>query len=111
MGIDITQYFTYGPNEWAVDQLIESAVDLPIESVCINDIVLSTMSCDMENNIERVRNVDLNDPIILTPESYVADGMHRIVKAILMGKEYVLAKRLKSMPKPIHTIISCDKVY
>lgn len=111
MGIDITQYFSYGVNEWAVEQLWEAAEDLPIESVCINDIVLSIMNCDMEENIERVKNADLNYPIILTPESYVADGMHRIVKTILMGKEYVLAKRIKVMPKPIHTIISCEKVY
>ena len=43
---------------------------------------------------------DINKPIILDDVGQVADGMHRIVKAISMDMEYIMAYRLTDMPTP-----------
>lgn len=50
--------------------------------------------------IKRVMNCDINKPIILDDIGQVADGMHRIVKAISMDREYIMAYRLTDMPTP-----------
>ena len=50
--------------------------------------------------IKRVMTCDINKPIILDDVGQVADGMHRIVKAISMDMEYIMAYRLTDMPTP-----------
>ena len=50
--------------------------------------------------IKRVMNCDINKPIILDDVGQVADGMHRVVKAISMDMEYIMAYRLTDMPTP-----------
>ena len=47
----------------------------------------------------KVKDADLNYPIILTPGGGIADGMHRIAKAILEGKKTIKYKQLKEMPR------------
>ena len=46
----------------------------------------------------RVRNTDTKYPIIIDSLGTVADGYHRIAKAILDGKTTIKAYRLKEMP-------------
>jgi len=58
---------------------------------------------DILDHTERIENADLNYPIILTPEGCVADGCHRIVRAIKEGKDSILTIKLKTMPKFIKT--------
>jgi hypothetical protein len=55
---------------------------------------------DVIYQIKRVMNCDTNKPIILDEVGQVADGMHRIVKAISMDMEYIMAYRLLDMPEP-----------
>lgn len=47
-----------------------------------------------------VQDADLAHPIIIDPEGRVMDGMHRVVKALLQGREFVLAYRLPTLPGP-----------
>jgi len=51
------------------------------------------------DHAERIDNADLSYPILLTPDGCVADGCHRIVKAIKMGIESLPVIRLKKMPR------------
>ncbi len=51
-------------------------------------------------HIRLVQNVDLAYPIILCPQGKVMDGMHRVVKAFVEGRRYLLAYRLPVMPEP-----------
>jgi len=39
-------------------------------------------------------------PIILTPKGAIADGRHRLAKAILNGDSTIMVKRLSWMPEP-----------
>lgn len=50
--------------------------------------------------MKRCMNADYSKPIILDDLGQVADGNHRICKAILDGKRSIPAYRLKSMPEP-----------
>ena len=95
------QYYSDGYYTWDVDDLWIAGDDLPTEIIPIETLKLSAMYDNLEENIERVRNADLSYPIIITPEGFVADGMHRIIRAIFEGKEAIAAKRLIKMPEPI----------
>lgn len=50
--------------------------------------------------IKRVNNCDIKIPIILDNIGQIADGLHRVVKAISMDMEYIMAYRLTDMPTP-----------
>jgi len=45
-------------------------------------------------------DADLSWPIILDPEGKLMDGMHRVLKALTMGRSHILAVRLTEMPEP-----------
>lgn len=51
-------------------------------------------------HVKRSNDSDLSYPIILDDTGYICDGWHRVVKAILEGREYIKAKRLNVMPDP-----------
>lgn len=71
------------------------AVDLSIE------YSISSFK-EMIEEVNRVNNVDLSYPIILSDEGAIIDGYHRIMKAILEGKETIRAIRMEEMPYPSH---------
>lgn len=50
--------------------------------------------------VKRVMQCDYNIPIILDDYGQIADGYHRVCKAILEGKQTIKAIRLNSMPEP-----------
>ncbi len=50
--------------------------------------------------IKRVNNCDVKIPIILDDIGQIADGLHRVVKAISLDMEYIMAYRLTEMPTP-----------
>ena len=49
---------------------------------------------------KRVQDCSLNYPIILDDCGQIADGYHRLCKAILEGRETIKAIRLEEMPAP-----------
>jgi len=55
---------------------------------------------DMTNAVMRINNTDLKFPILISPVGGVIDGYHRIVKALVEKREYIMALRLLEMPEP-----------
>jgi hypothetical protein len=53
------------------------------------------------DHAKRIHEADLSYPIILTPKGRVADGIHRLVRALLEDKKTILAVRLLQMPEPL----------
>lgn len=51
-------------------------------------------------HLQRIESADLDDPIILSPDGYVVDGMHRVAKAFLLGRATIPAVRLREYPEP-----------
>lgn len=53
---------------------------------------------DFIHHAKRCSDADLKYPILLDHYGTIADGMHRLVKAIVLGKKTIRAIRLETMP-------------
>jgi hypothetical protein len=102
---------TEGLDAWDVDRLIDMSASLAEEEVPVTAIwEVDTVYWFDESQhptvrkvIEHVRlieEVDLSYPIILGPDGRVMDGMHRVARAILEGRETITAVRLPDLPDP-----------
>ena len=100
--------FYRGENVWKAETLYLFAKakkypvrDLPLWAVDLSD---KAFSC---NNLSqfifqcrRVQETSLEYPIILDDFGQIADGYHRLCKAILEGRKTIKAIRLEEMPAP-----------
>ena len=57
---------------------------------------------ELEWHLVRIRDADLEYPIILTAEGCIMDGLHRLAKAILMHHETIKVIQFKMTPVPDH---------
>ena len=100
-----------GLDAWAVDRLINLSASLteeevPVATIWEVDTVYwfdETQQPTVRKVLEHVRlieEVDLSYPIILGPDGRVMDGMHRVARAILEGRETITAVRLPELPDP-----------
>ena len=58
----------------------------------------TTSADDFLKDMRRVLQADMSHPIILTPDGHLADGYHRVVKAVLENRRYIEYVKLKVMP-------------
>lgn len=91
---------------YSVAALLDDAKDLPVFDCPLAAIDLSsclwknhTMS-DLAFHIRRVMRSDLQVPILLDWEGGVADGRHRILKALVLGRRTIKARRMQWKPIP-----------
>ena len=100
-----------GLDAWDVDRLIDmsasiAAEEVPVTAVWEVDTVYwfdETQQPTVRKVLEHVRlleEVDLSYPIILGPDGRVMDGMHRVARAILEGRDTIPAVRLPELPDP-----------
>lgn len=101
-------FFSDGKHEWLVPDLWEAAKDLPVKEIKVDDLVPWASDADVPQTlfervaeIRRVLNADLKHPIILTPDGWIADGMHRLTKALLKEHKTVKVIRLATTPQPL----------
>lgn len=105
---------------WDVDHLIGltlelKAVDYPLSAIAeLNEPYWygsegDQPSCkSIAEHMRLVQETDLSYPIILCPAGRVMDGMHRVVKAYLEGRESLLAYRLPILPEPDYIGVAPD---
>ena len=99
-------YYERRGNTWDCPTLVEfckregyTPFDMPIAGIPLDGLPWSVSSFkDIVNHAHRIDKVDLKHPIILDDEGSVADGYHRIAKAILEGRSTILAIRMQKMP-------------
>ena len=63
--------------------------------------------------VEHVRlmeETDLNFPIILSSDGHIMDGMHRVAKALLEGRESIEAVRFSQDPEPDYEDVQPDEL-
>lgn len=76
-------------------------LDMPLWCV---DLSTDAFECgslkDFIFQCKRVNDTSLDYPIILDDKGQIADGYHRLCKAILEGKETIKAIRMLEMPSP-----------
>lgn len=100
-----SQYFD-GTYTWRASSLAAQvkkdnleAFEIPLAGIRLDHLPFDIKDLDdFIYNMKRVENTDLKYPIILDTKGCVADGYHRIAKAILEGKTTIKAYRLKQMP-------------
>ena len=100
--------FCRGENIWKAETLYLFAKakeypvrDLPLWAVDLSDKAFSCNNLDQFIfQCRRVQYASLEYPIILDNFGQIADGYHRLCKAILEGRETIKAIRLEEMPAP-----------
>jgi hypothetical protein len=57
---------------------------------------------DIAYHMKRVLDSDLSIPILIDDQGCVCDGWHRVIKAIVTGKDNIKAIRFEEMPFASH---------
>lgn len=99
-----------GMDAWDVDRLIELSRNLPIIEVHVDEIGEIDSVYWFDDNARRptvrrvvdharlIHEVDASYPIILGPDGRVMDGMHRIAKTMLRGRDVISAVQFDELP-------------
>lgn len=110
----------HGLQAWDVHKLIAATAELqpeilPLAAVQELDETYwyetdgSMPTCrSLAEHMRLVQEADLSYPIIIGPEGRVMDGMHRVVKALLEGRQQILAYRLRVLPAPDYVGVAPD---
>ena len=104
--------FTDTNKVYLATSLARHAEDLRVFELPLMGLDLSRMpwSSSMNNikdfagHMKRVMKADLKYPIILDDEGYIADGWHRVAKALLEDKPTIKAVRFDTNPPCDYTI-------
>lgn len=97
---------------WKAQTLYDfaKAKGYPVEDMplwCVNLSAEAFESSNLKDFIfqcKRVNKCSLEYPIILDDMGVIADGYHRVCKAILDGKKVIKAIRLLKMPAPDYPV-------
>lgn len=67
-------------------------MNISYEAPCSNYLT------DFVHHIKRVNDADLSHPIVLSKDGIIADGRHRLCKALLLGNDSILAVQVEEDP-------------
>lgn len=101
--------FNGGGKHWDSATLWEASKDLEEFDLPLIALNLDIQPWSITNfrwllyHIKRIESCDLKYPVLLDPDGCIADGYHRIAKAILNGDLTIKAKRFSIMPEPDRT--------
>jgi hypothetical protein len=112
-------HFRQGPaglRAWDVDRLVSLSKDLVPELVPIGDLREldeaywgGSMTCrEVAEHARLIQEADPGFPVILSSDGRIMDGMHRVLKAILVGLSHVPAVRFKADPVPDYVGVDPD---
>ena len=100
-------WFGDGTHRWNARTLWKAAEGLPSSRVPVAKLLAERGSrieslgpLDLLDEMRRVQRARLSFPLILTPDGFIADGWHRLLKAALRNLKFVRAVRLVKMPPP-----------
>ncbi len=57
-----------------------------------------------------IHETDLSHPVILSQDGRVMDGMHRVCKALIEGRDTIRAVRFDADPQPDHINVTPDEL-
>lgn len=94
-----------GNHEWHVTRLFElskklEVMEIPLKHINMLYIYPSLTLRELAGHMIAVKNADLTYPIILDENGEIMDGRHRLMKAIIEGKETIKAVRFEVNPSP-----------
>ena len=109
-----------GLRAWDVDRLVKLAESLARERVPLSAIReldepywsnggTGALTCrDVVDHARLIQDCDFSYPVILSRDGRVMDGMHRICRALLEGREHIEAVRLIDDPEPDYVGVHPD---
>jgi len=97
-----------GLRAWDIDRLVALSRHLHPESVSIASIREldepywgEPMTCRaVADHARLINESDLSYPVILSSDGRIMDGMHRVLKALLLGQSRITAVRFVTDPEP-----------
>ena len=97
-----------GLRAWDVDRLVALSRELRAEPVPIASIREldepywgEPMTCRaVADHARLISESDLSYPVILSSDGRIMDGMHRVLKAVLLGQSHIAAVRFVTDPEP-----------
>lgn len=100
--------FVRGNKVWRAETLylFAKAKGYPVRNLPLWAVDLTDKAFSADNlsqfifQCKRVQDCSLDYPIILDDCGQIADGYHRVCKAIIEGRETIKAIRLEQMPAP-----------
>lgn len=108
-GLDLSSNaYIVNDNTYDISTLIQycKEKEYPVFDMPLAGILLENLPFECENflsfcnHVKRIENASLQYPIIIDALGYVADGWHRIAKAIINGETTIKAVRIMKMPQP-----------
>jgi hypothetical protein len=107
-----------GLRAWDIDRLVSLSKDLVPELVPITDIREldeaywgGSMTCrEVAEHARLIQEADLSFPVILSSDGRIMDGMHRVLKAFLVGRSRLPAVRFISDPVPDYVGIDPEEL-
>lgn len=93
---------------WRVSELSQAVADEPVFELLLAHIDLGAYNFDGDpggliafaQHMKHVMDADLSVPIILDEWGGILDGRHRVVKALIENRAFVLAKRVPAGTRP-----------
>jgi hypothetical protein len=95
---------------WDVDHLVELTQSFQVRQVLLSDIKeldeaywypdTHPTTQDIIAHMQLILEADLSYPIILCAQGRLMDGMHRVGKAKILGKESIAAVQFDTNPQP-----------
>jgi hypothetical protein len=102
-----------GLRAWDVDRLVDLTRHLQPELIAVADIrevdepYWGAMTCrEVAEHARLIEECDLAFPIILSSDGRVMDGMHRVLKALIVGVTHLRAVRFTDDPEPDYVGVS-----
>ena len=97
-----------GNQQWSVTRLIRHSKKLPVMNIPLEHLNVANNYSHlnlraMVMHMKAVNKANLKYPIILDEDGEIMDGRHRIMKALLIGKETIKAVRFATNPTPDET--------
>lgn len=93
-------------NMYSVARLLDDTKDLPVFDVPLAALDLSSCPWDGDNmhmlafHLKKCMDADLKHPILLDWNGAIADGRHRVVRALALGNLTIKARRMHWKPEP-----------
>ena len=102
----MTQTFSDGTFSWDVSKLWELSKDFEVEEMPLAEledqldddcwgVSPREMLSVITQHYLRAKGADMSYPILLTPDGYVCDGMHRLLRAYMEVHETVKVKKFE----------------
>ena len=101
-----SSYYRADNNYYKASDLVKFSHGLIPYKLLLRDIDLGILpftisdAFSLAEHIKRVNETSLEFPIIISPKGTILDGWHRVVKALLENKKFIMAVRLTELPQP-----------